>query len=447
MGWQFWERKNAAADSAPPPPEDPQADQEIVLGQWPRDCYASINLLLKMFVDNAPPFSQWRQADARFHPDTEETARICAQSFALSRWFWLLERTSGKIAEGMARDAFIKFAEDIASPMHPAALIDSLLTMHDEALRECAERAGVDEGLTTPGEERPREYFLARYFLLRLPASPYYAAPNGPAESDCRALARCLIHVSAAAQEVFGAMHSAFGSFKADHFRQWKWSAQPGAHELHLMRRHRNPLFRPERQIVGGGDVFAARQKDAAALDAAQREAIQIRLLLRDFELRADWQDVLSAMRDRIDALAERVHALGRNAGSLQTHVGESRRLLMDKWRAALADKPEALAKFAETERQLQESRSTLGATEWLRQYRHPENVIPPDEIVPSLLTEDTALLARTVEVIETHPKLRPMLPTTRTLAAEIAKPLLESKLAMPGLYEKLRVLGVAMQA
>ncbi len=415
-----------------------------MLGQWPRDCYASLSLLLKMYLDNSAPFSQWRQAEARFTPHTEESARICAQSFALVRWFWLLERTSGKIAERMARDAFIKLAEDINSPLHPAAMLDSLMTMHDDALRDYTERADTVLPVSPDAQERPREYYLARYLLMRLPSSPYYAAPNGPGESDCWSLTWCLLHVSAAAQEVFGAMHTAFGSFKPDHFRQWKWSPQPGAHELHLMRRYRNPLFRPERQIVGGRDVYEARLKDSSARDAVQREAIQIRNLLRELELLADWQDVLSALRERVDALAERAVALGRNAASLQIHVTESRRLLMEKWREALADKPEALAKFIEAEQQLQENRAALGATEWLRQYRHPDNVIPADELVPSLLTEDPAQLARTVHVIEAHPKLRPMLPSTRTLALDIVKPLLATATAPPGIEEKLRILRVS---
>ena len=81
-----------------------------------------------------------------------------------------------------------------------------------------------------------------------------------------------------------------------------------------------------------------------------------------------------------------------------------------------------------------------------MRQYRRPDNVIPPDEIVPSLLTEYPGTLEVTISAIQAHPKLRPMLPTTRKLALEIVKPMLIAGRPLPSLAEKLNALGVASQ-
>ena len=438
MRWQFWDKNEAV-----PPGEvtGSASDDEL-----PRDAYASVHHLLSMFLQNAPPFSNWQSPGATFTAESEQTARVCAQSFALTRWFWLLERTSGKIAERMARDAFVLLAEEANIANYPAAMFESLMTMHDDASKAYAartdrERVVVVEGVAV---EYPREYFLAQYFLLRMPTSPYYAAPAIKAHTDCLHLTLCLMHIAASAQEIFGAMQTAFGQFSAHNFQKWTWSAQPGAYELHLMCRHQNPLFRPERQIVTGDDVYEARRRDAADLDAARKAAIMMRVALRDLVLSADAPESFTSAREQLDSLADRVRSLGRNSTVLQGYVAESRRMLISRWQQALADKADALQKLAEAEKLHHENRNALYSTEWLRQYRHPDNVIPPDEIVPSLLTVDRETLEITIMAIQSHPKLRPMLPTTRKLALEIVRPMMITGRPLPGLVEKLDALGVA---
>lgn len=435
MTWQFWKNREAPKIAEP---------QDI---KWPTDAYESVKMLLGLYVKATPPFSYWRAPGVQFTPEVEETAELSARSYQLAIWFWMLGSAQGAIAARMARDAFCILCDELEDKT--GNLFEALLALQDSAYAAYAESPPERRKIKTASDgdeaELPREYFVAVYMLLALDNSPYYLQENRDMRGDDFALAACLGEANSQAQQIFTPMLAAIGQFVPENFPKWKWSAIPGAHERHLQRRHNNPLFRLDRQTVTARDVYEARVQDTAALDAVRKEEAEIRTKLRETELPADWSGYLDQMREKLDALADRISRMG-NAPDVQKTVAKLREYVIGIWHDTYKSYPEKLALLDKAEAAHAQRQNTMLVTEWLRQILHPDKVIPPDEIIPALLSEDIAALTAAVKVMESEPSLRStMLLHVRTGALDVVRPALAAGHTLPDIAEKLSILGVAL--
>lgn len=227
----------------------------------------------------------------------------------------------------------------------------------------------------------------------------------------------------------------------------FEWSINPGAYEIHLIRRNNNPLFKSERRLVTAEDVHNAKLLDALGWDKIRKEAddIKAELLRSETDIPEDWRLYLGQMRERIDSASEVASSLGRNSKGLERYLSELRIFVTDFSMDLIKSDPEAVIAFEKAETLHKEHQIVFYGTEWLSQIRHPEKIIPFDEVIPSLLTESVEILKENISIIKSQPALRSMLLNIRTGALETVKPLLISGYSIPNIKEKLAIIGVSL--
>jgi hypothetical protein len=451
MSWKIWGKKK----TAPTPAIPPSLSSQFSDIEWPKDAYSSARFLLGMFAKKTPPFSFWRSPATTISHEALPIAELCAQSFQLALWFWMVGRDHGKIAETMTRDSFLLTAAEVDDENDLSGMLGWLLGMQDDAYEYYAKQkeASADKTLAFP-----REYYLAIYFYLAVNDSPYHNYEGDIPQGDLLGLTESLFWASTTAQEVWELMHKAIGTFDPCSILKWKWSTLPGAHEIHLMRRHNNPLFSPERQRVTGKDVYEARIRDANALIAAHKEMESIKAeILGNENLPQDWSGYLNGLRERIDSLADdKIYRLGRNSAYLEESIATARDYVISIWRGAVKSVPAKLAQLEEVEKLHEERQSRIKASEWLRHINHPNNIIPTNEVIPSFLSENLETVTANMNLLESMVKTekdgnptqslsRSMLINLRTGSLDIVRPILATGKSLPDIKEKLAVIGVAI--
>ena len=176
------------------------------------------------------------------------------------------------------------------------------------------------------------------------------------------------------------------------------FSDKPGAHERHLQRKYRNPLF------VGHADVT-----QAAANDARKRDEEEVRQFQSDLHdvlqeaggLPASVEsDVLLALKEKLDMLYERSAGLAGDQRparqSLQRLIG----VMMKAIRHGAAQDPHALGEL-DQEDAARAMHHDLLETALIAHLLRPDSPIGEDELVPTLLSEDEAAVAAALALFE----------------------------------------------
>jgi hypothetical protein len=202
-------------------------------------------------------------------------------------------------------------------------------------------------------------------------------------------------------------MQEAVQTFDAAKIPFWKWTLAIGAHERHLQRRHNNPLFEPTRRIVTGADVYGARLKDAKARADLIRDLDALRAELRATELPPAWFDYLNKMRVRAEAVVTRITMQGRATADQKLRADQTRAYIVGIMRDALATKGEDQVVEIDEAEKLYAASQNMALIEWRNQVRHPEEIIPPQEVIPALLSEDLGSLRAIVNEMEVQPTFR----------------------------------------
>ena len=450
LGW-FKKKLSAPPRAAIPPVPGIEPTSSTL--ECDPNAYKSARFLMGMYASKVPPFSQWRAPGTNISAAADSTAEICTQSFQLAIWFWRFEDKFGPLAERMAREAFLLVAEELDSEKNFSGMLEWLLALHDDARKSFLEMPNEQRQISVNGTTvtMPYGYFVALFFLVRLEGSPY-KDKDSVDDGDCFALAECVEHAKFAANTVFDPMLAAITEFRAEDFLTWRWGDKPGAHETHLMRRHNNPLFSPARRKVAGKEVFEARQRDARSWNTAVDQVLAIRKELQETDLPPNWQDFLGDIRDRIDELLPSVHRLGSNSKLLEEHLNESRLFISDTWIGAYKNQPETQALYAEADKLHHIQQANMYGTQWLAQIGNPDGIIPPDEVVAAFLCQSIDEVRETVRILEADtapddggPSLRTVLLQMRSGALGVVKPLLKAGHELPGIREKLDILGVAV--
>jgi len=342
----------------------------------------------------------------------------------------------------MARETFCLLA-DAAQPSS-GDTIDALLDLENQLAHSveaisAEQRTFRQEGLSV---ELPMEFFLATGTLRLTPDSPYAGNAAAPLQGNDYKLADCFRHATEEALAVFRPMIQAV-EFDAKSLPNWKWSARPGAAERHLQRRHRNPLFPLHRQMVTAHDVHEARLADNQALQDIRNEFNEVRhTFSQTQELPLNWQPFLEGYREHVDRLDERRLVAGGQNASLGDAIAAMRADILGTWRAEIQTNRHSLAMLEQDEARKAERRALLYGCDWTAQLLTHGSLIPPEEVVPALLSECTSDLEKAVTGLQSEPRLHETLAHCRVVAHRLVSELRAAGHNVPDMSDKLRILA-----
>lgn len=415
----------------------------------PSDTQQSIKQLLGMYLGNdEAPFARWAAPGITFTPDVEPVLRDGVRGYQLALWFWLFAEKHGTIAARMARESFCLLA-DAAQPSSGDKL-DALLDLenrlaHSVEAITSEQRTFQQEGLSV---ELPMEFFLAAGFLrLATESADVWSEPPNLQGSEYK-LADCFRHATDQALTIFRPMIDVV-EFDAKSLPNWKWSHYPGAAERHLQRRHSNPLFPLHRQMVTAQEVYEARVADARALQDIWNELNELsRSFSERTELPLSWQSFLEGYRDHVDRLDERRLASGGQNAALGDAIAKLRADILATWRAAIHKNRHSLANLEQEEAQRAERRALLYGCDWTAQLLSHGSLIPPEEVVPALLSESPSQLEKVVASLQAEPRLHETLAQCRATAHRLVNEFRAGGHHLPDIGDKLRILdGVPGEA
>ncbi|RKT20331.1 hypothetical protein B0G69_3617 [Paraburkholderia sp. RAU2J] len=344
----------------------------------------------------------------------------------------------------MVRESFCLLAE--AAQPSSGDNIDALLELenrlaHSVEAISSEQRTFRQEGLSV---ELPMEFFLAAGFLRLAPESPYAGNEGANLQGNEYKLADCFRHATGEALAVFRPMIVAV-DFDAKSLPNWKWSAHPGATERHLQRRYSNPLFPLHRQMVTAHEVYEARLADAQALEDVRNELNEVsRSFSQTNELPLNWQSFLEGYRDQVDRLDERRLVAGGQNAPLGDAIGSLRTDILTTWRASIHKNRHSLAALEQQEAQRTERRALLYGCDWTAQLLSHGSLIPPDEVVPALLSESPSELEKVVTGLQAEPRLHETFAQCRATAHRLVNELRAGGHNIPDIGDKLRILDSA---
>ncbi|MBC8746593.1 hypothetical protein OKW43_007187 [Paraburkholderia sp. WC7.3g] len=412
---------------------------------WPSDTHQSLKQLLDMYMgSDSPPFANWAAPGITFTPDVETLGRNGVRGYQLALWLWLFAEKHGTIAAKMVRESLCLLAD----AMQPSSgdKIDSLLDLanrlaHSVEALSARQRTFRLEDLSV---ELPTEFFLATAFLRLAPDSPYAGTEGANLQGNDYKLADCFRHATEEGLAVFRPMIDAV-DFDAKSLPDWRWSAHPGAAERHLQRRHNNPLFALHRQMVTAHNVYEARLADAQAIQDIRSELNERgRSFSETTELPLNWQPFLEAYRDHVDRLEERRLVVGGQSTSLGNAIAALRADILTTWRASLHNNRHSLATLEQEEAKRAERRTLLYGCEWTAQLLSHGSLIPPEEVVPALLSEPPSELEKAVTGLRGEPRLHQTLAQCCATAHRLVNELRAAGRQLPDIDDKLRILDSA---
>ncbi|GJH14434.1 hypothetical protein CBA19CS11_36370 [Caballeronia novacaledonica] len=427
MDWKFWK---------------PEKHSDEPTANWPVDSHASLQHVLGLYERaDVAPFSSWAAPGIEFSPDVRGVAQAGSRGYQLALYFWLFAEKHGALAARMARESFCLFAD----AAHPGSgdSVDQLLDLHNrlahtfETISE-EQRTFEQDGLTVT---LPMEFFLASAYFKLAPNSPYAGDNSSDMHGDDYMLAACFRHATEQALSVFRPLIHAV-EFSAASLPNWKWSVQAGAAERHLQRRHNNPLFPLHRQMVTASDVHEARVADNRALQDIRHE---LSALGREFystsDLPLNWRSFLDDFRERLDILEDRRLIAGGANDGLGDAISELRQDVLSAWRGAIQKNRQSLTALDREEAQKAARRAILVGSDWTAQLFSQGSLIPPDEVVPALLSEAPVEFERAVTCMQADPRLHETLANCRVSARRLVESLRAAGNEVPQISEKLRML------
>lgn len=430
MDWKFWKAEKQPAGATV---------------DWPTDTYDALQLLFGMFTRaDSAPFSNWKAPGIEFAPTVESSAQSAATAYQLGLWIWLFADRHGVVAAKMARDAFCLLSDE-AQPS-TGDVLDNLLELENRLVHEFEATPVAQRCINQNGEplEMPMVFFLATGVIRQAPQSPYLGRDSVDLEGNDFKLADCLRHATEQALAVFRPMieQVAFDPHSLPH---WKWSAQPGAVERHLQRRHNNVLFPLHRRMVTSKDVYEARIADNQALTDIRQELSGIAGEFFDKTgLPPDWHSFLNDLRERLDKLEDRRLVAGGQSAALADAIAELRGNVMAVLRSAVQKNRPSLAALEQAEALRADRHAALAACDWTSQLLSHASQIPPEEVVASLLSEPPAELEKAVSILQANPQLHDTLANCRAAGHKLVAEIRASGQSIADIDEKLRIVDGA---
>jgi len=213
------------------------------------------------------------------------------------------------------------------------------------------------------------------------------------------------------------------------------WSKKLGSFERHLQRRHQNPLFPVQRQKVTAAELAIARDRDAR--DA--REVKQEFLDLLKFIDRLPSQITSSEFKDlrkRIDDLTRKAIGVGGEVTEIAPELEELRAVVIESWEKGLEASPTDIEALQKAE-QLYHRGASLFHNPLVVQMTRRDSPIPPEETVPTILSEDITSISVAMEILPTPERIR-----LQQTALQLVREVRARGEALPDIEVKLRAMG-----
>lgn len=181
------------------------------------------------------------------------------------------------------------------------------------------------------------------------------------------------------------------------------WSSNPGAHELHLKRRHNNPYFSISRRKVSGNELA-----EAKAMDAQDHALCKAQLIELISGIRATSPATVGDLQDYRERLEQLVEFCVGSAGPAGEIAGEATKLreaLIADMRQAFAGDNDKL-RYIDDADSLHKRNNRTFHVPLMAQLLRKDSPIPSGETIASLLSEDPATIATVMATVQ-DPGLR----------------------------------------
>lgn len=178
------------------------------------------------------------------------------------------------------------------------------------------------------------------------------------------------------------------------------WSPTPGCFERHLQRRYNNPLFPPNRRIVTQSEVEEARARDTMEAESLRGEVKEVLKLFLDLNPGQKIEMTLGLdTARRLDGLIERAARLGGDSSKEEADLITLRKALAADMKrgAEEANAPGLREALGELDLFLQILVKGW-SNRFLAQMGRKDSPILPEDVVPSLLSEDKETIRLVVE-------------------------------------------------
>ena len=432
MTWKFWKKPSSNDERIE------SGDEKIA---WPTDVYAAATFVVGMYMGKMAPFSKWRDVEADLSDGAMQVAETACTTYQLAFWLWMLASAHGPIVSEFARGVILEKVDELDESKQFGRMLGALIEMASEANSLFEARPPGKGGL-----EMPRYYFLSLYYLTRLDSSPYFQSNEPQFENDDFGLAECLEYSVRTAKSVFEPMLAALLPFDVATFPSWRWSIEEGAHERHLRMRCGNPLFSQDRRLVTVADVYDARVNDLAEWEKVRTAYNELNADWNEEKTPADWLSYLGSMREKIDDQIELCRGLGTRGRRIEHELVALREDVIGVWRRCFANNPQGLRALEEAEQLAAQYRSVNELVSLrIMKRAGAEDIIPPSEVIPTLLSLPLTDFAAAVTHFSGDGALSPVLANLRTGAIDIARTAVRAEGAIPELDAKLSVLGVTI--
>lgn len=176
-------------------------------------------------------------------------------------------------------------------------------------------------------------------------------------------------------------------------------SDNPGAHERHLVRRHRNILFGDEMITLDQENMIEAQQQDHEQLLAFHEEFQEV--LSDSVQLKPNVDsDIVLKLKDRLDRLYEQASVIADDQNETKTALRQLLDLVMTAVRVGAGSDQQALQEL-DQEQQAREAHFTLLQSHLVADLLDPHSPVHKDELVPTLLSSDKEQLASALQILD----------------------------------------------
>lgn len=167
--------------------------------------------------------------------------------------------------------------------------------------------------------------------------------------------------------------------------------SQPGAHERQLRRRAANPLFSASGNQVSQSELEAARKQDEAERQQFMETFRQLVEEIASLEGNVD-SDAVLKLKERLDMTYERGCSIAGDTGELKQALRRLISVMMSTIRRHAASDPAALEKL-DQEEAARRMHFSLLEQPLIADLLREDQIIPPAELLPVLLTEEPQAL------------------------------------------------------
>lgn len=177
-----------------------------------------------------------------------------------------------------------------------------------------------------------------------------------------------------------------------------EWSHDPGAYEAQLKRRFDNPYFSPLRRVISQQELSAAKQ-----IDCEDFEKVKVRFLEILFEVDTLPEIAailkLHALRESIDDFVYFAMGVGGPAKILVHKADELRGRIISNMQDAFSDDLETLEAIEKADSYHRDEVNKFNC-EFSSQLARDDSPIAEDEVLPSLLSEDSMTISIVIDTL-----------------------------------------------